>query len=115
MHLMLHNARKFYKYDTRFFYSETMLVTAAAGGTGLAAVDLGANVFGAKVIGAAGSSEKTAIAQSKGASHVINYRQQDLRKEVITENVKNWHHFLQYSVSGLYFTIDVHGISKKKE
>lgn len=73
------------------FCSETLLVTAAAGGTGLAAVDLGANVFGAKVIGAAGSSEKTGLAKSKGASHVINYRQQDLRKEVVIKilNIEN--------------------------
>ncbi|EDV18957.1 uncharacterized protein TRIADDRAFT_62584, partial [Trichoplax adhaerens] len=61
---------------------ETVLVTAAAGGTGLAAVDLGANVFGANVIGAAGSAEKTALAKMKGAMHAINYREQDIKTEV---------------------------------
>lgn len=61
-----------------------MLVTGAAGGTGLAAVDLGANLFGANVIAAVGSPEKAELAKSKGASHVINYREQDLREQVIT-------------------------------
>ncbi|EDV28872.1 uncharacterized protein TRIADDRAFT_52177 [Trichoplax adhaerens] len=63
---------------------ETVLVTAAAGGTGLAAVDLGANVFGANVIGAAGSAEKTALAKVKGAMHAINYREQDIKTEVLS-------------------------------
>jgi len=32
-----------------YLYSDTVLVTAAAGALGLAAVDLAANVYGAKV------------------------------------------------------------------
>lgn len=47
---------------------ETVLVTAAAGGVGLAAIEL-ANLMGAgKVIAAVGSSDKLKIARSKGAA-----------------------------------------------
>uniref|UniRef100_A0A8B9TTP6 Enoyl reductase (ER) domain-containing protein n=1 Tax=Anas platyrhynchos TaxID=8839 RepID=A0A8B9TTP6_ANAPL len=48
---------------------ETVLVTAGAGATGLAIIDLAANVFQAKVIAAAGSDPKCELAVTRGASH----------------------------------------------
>lgn len=55
---------------------DVVLVTAAAGAVGLAAVDLAANVFGAKaVVAAASTDEKLAVAKSRGATHVINYKE----------------------------------------
>lgn len=60
---------------------ETLLVLGAGGGVGLAAVELGA-ALGARVIAAASSSEKLAVAKSRGASEVINYRQEDFRARV---------------------------------
>jgi NADPH:quinone reductase len=49
---------------------ETLLVHGAAGGVGLAAVDLG-RVFGARVIATASSEEKRAFLKSYGADHVL--------------------------------------------
>lgn len=51
---------------------ETLLVHGAAGGMGLAAVDLG-KLFGAKVIATASSDEKLAVVKALGADHTINY------------------------------------------
>jgi NADPH2:quinone reductase len=49
---------------------ETLLVHGAAGGVGLAAVDLG-KVLGAKVIATASSDEKRAFLKDYGADHVL--------------------------------------------
>jgi NADPH:quinone reductase len=57
---------------------ETLLVLGAAGGVGLAAVELG-KVMGATVIAAASSNEKLTICKEKGAIHLINYSTEDLR------------------------------------
>ena len=45
----------------------------AAGGVGLAAVEVG-KAMGATVIATAGSQDKRALASSRGADHVIDYR-----------------------------------------
>ena len=65
---------------------ETLLVLAAAGGVGLAAVEVG-RVLGATVIAAAGGAEKCAVAREHGAQAAIDYRSGDLRAEIrrITE------------------------------
>ncbi|MBT8451171.1 MAG: NADPH:quinone oxidoreductase family protein [Deltaproteobacteria bacterium] len=55
---------------------ETLLVHAAAGGVGLAAVQLGV-ALGAKVIGTAGTEEKLALVKANGAHEAINYREED--------------------------------------
>jgi NADPH2:quinone reductase len=60
---------------------ETMLVLGAAGGVGSAAVELGSRM-GATVIAAASSAEKLAYAVARGATHTINYREQDLKTAV---------------------------------
>jgi NADPH2:quinone reductase len=51
---------------------ETLLVHGAAGGVGMAAVDLGL-LLGATVIATAGSPEKLAVLKARGAHHVIDY------------------------------------------
>ncbi|MGE4218192.1 MAG: NADPH:quinone oxidoreductase family protein [Alphaproteobacteria bacterium] len=51
---------------------ETLLVHGAAGGVGLAAVEIGKRM-GATVIATAGSAEKLALARAHGADHVIDY------------------------------------------
>ena len=60
---------------------ETLLVLGAAGGVGLAAVELG-KVMGATVIAAASTAEKLAVCKEKGADHLINYTQEDLRARI---------------------------------
>ncbi len=57
---------------------ETMLVLGAAGGVGLAAVEIGKAV-GARVIAAASSDAKLAVCKAHGADVLINYATQDLR------------------------------------
>lgn len=60
---------------------ETLLVLGAAGGVGLAAVELG-KAMGARVIAAASTAEKLAVAKAHGADECINYAEQDLKEEV---------------------------------
>jgi len=57
---------------------ETLLVLGAAGGIGIAAIELG-KILGATVIAAASSEEKLQAAASRGADHLIDYSKQDLR------------------------------------
>jgi len=58
---------------------ETLLVLGAAGGVGLAAVELG-KLLGARVIAAASSEAKLATCERFGADEGINYEQEDLRE-----------------------------------
>ena len=60
---------------------ETLLVHAAAGGVGLAAVQIGA-ALGARVIGTAGSADKLELVREHGADAVINYREEDFVERV---------------------------------
>ncbi len=60
---------------------ETLLVHAAAGGVGSAAVQLG-KAAGATVIATAGSDEKVAVCLKLGADHALNYKTQDFVEEV---------------------------------
>lgn len=60
---------------------ETLLVLGAAGGVGLAAVELG-KLMGAKVIAAASSDEKLALCREKGAELTINYQTEDLKARI---------------------------------
>ncbi len=62
---------------------EILLVLAAAGGVGLAAVEIG-RALGARVIAAAGGAEKCALAREHGAETAIDYRSEDLRTAVRT-------------------------------
>jgi NADPH:quinone reductase len=57
---------------------ETLLVLGAAGGVGLAAVQLGA-AFGTRVIAAASTDAKLALCRRHGAAETINYALEDLR------------------------------------
>ena len=60
---------------------ETLLVLGAAGGVGLAAVEIG-KVMGAKVIAAASSAEKLAICREHGADEGIDYSREDLKEHI---------------------------------
>jgi NADPH2:quinone reductase len=57
---------------------ETLAVLGAAGGTGLATIELG-KVMGARVIACASSPEKLAFAREHGADETINYAHEDLK------------------------------------
>jgi NADPH2:quinone reductase len=60
---------------------QTVLVLGAAGGIGIATIEL-AKAMGARVIAAASTAEKLATCRAQGADEVINYREQNLRDEV---------------------------------
>ena len=60
---------------------ETLLVLGAAGGVGLAAVELG-KAMGARVIAAASSAEKLRVAQQAGADELIDYSDGELKEKV---------------------------------
>jgi NADPH2:quinone reductase len=60
---------------------ETLLVLGAAGGVGMAAVELGA-LLGARVIAAASSDEKVAFCKQHGATDGIVYGREDLKERV---------------------------------
>ena len=57
---------------------ETLLVLGAAGGVGLAAVEIG-KAMGARVIAAASRAEKLDVAKQAGADELINYSAESLR------------------------------------
>jgi NADPH2:quinone reductase len=58
---------------------ESLTVLGAAGGVGLAAVELG-KIMGARVIACASSDEKLAFVREHGADEGINYAKDDLRE-----------------------------------
>jgi NADPH2:quinone reductase len=60
---------------------ETVLILGAAGGVGLAAIQI-ARAIGARVIAAASSAEKLALCAQHGADGLINYAEEDLRERV---------------------------------
>jgi NADPH2:quinone reductase len=60
---------------------ETVLVLGAAGGVGLAAVEI-SKALGARVIACASSAEKLAVCREHGADDVINYTTEDLRERL---------------------------------
>ena len=62
-------------------HGDTLLVLGAAGGVGLSAVELGA-AMGARVIAAASSEQKLAIAAEHGAEVGIDYSKEDLKNRI---------------------------------
>lgn len=62
-------------------HGETLLVTGAAGGVGLAAVDLGRHL-GLRVIAGVGSDDKAALVRDYGAGDIVNYRSEYLRDRI---------------------------------
>ena len=61
---------------------ETMLVLGAAGGVGLTAVEIG-KAMGARVIAAASTAEKLAVARERGADDLVNYATEKLTDRVM--------------------------------
>ncbi|MBT0956180.1 NADPH:quinone oxidoreductase family protein [Alphaproteobacteria bacterium KMM 3653] len=60
---------------------ETLVVTGAAGGVGLTAVELGAKM-GAKVIAIARGADKLKVAQEAGAHHLIDAESEDIKGQL---------------------------------
>lgn len=92
----IHAACTLYTYGTSYHAlkdraqlkaGETLLVLGAAGGVGLAAVELG-KAMGGTIIAAASTEDKLSVCKEKGADYVINYSKEDLRTRIkeITED-----------------------------
>ncbi len=62
---------------------ETLLVLGAAGGVGLAAIEI-AKAVGARVIACASSAKKLAVCREHGADEGIDYAAEDLRERIKT-------------------------------
>ncbi len=60
---------------------ETLLVLGAAGGVGLAAIEIG-KALGAQVIACASSEDKLKVCRAHGADATINYAAEDLRERI---------------------------------
>ena len=62
---------------------ETLAVLGAAGGVGIAAIEIG-KVLGARVIACASSDDKLAVCREHGADETVNYSTEDLRERFKT-------------------------------
>src|SRR4051812_9187009 len=60
---------------------ETLLVLGAAGGVGLAAIEIG-KALGARVIACASTDDKLSVCREHGADETINYATEDLRERI---------------------------------
>ncbi|HZR24623.1 MAG TPA: NADPH:quinone oxidoreductase family protein [Vicinamibacterales bacterium] len=60
---------------------ETLLVLGAAGGVGIAAIEIG-KALGARVIACASTDDKLAVCREHGADATINYATEDLRERI---------------------------------
>ena len=60
---------------------ETLLVLGAAGGVGIAAIEIG-KALGARVIAAASTDDKLDVCRAHGADETINYATEDLRERI---------------------------------
>lgn len=69
------------KYRAQLKPGETLLVLGAAGGIGIAAIELG-KIMGARVIASASSNDKLAVCKDYGADELVNYSTQDFRSTV---------------------------------
>ena len=69
------------KHRAQLKSGETLLVLGAAGGVGLAAVELG-KIMGAQVIASASTDDKLMVCKKSGADELINYSTQDFRSVI---------------------------------
>src|SRR6266403_5127215 len=70
------------RWQGRLEAGETLLVLGAAGGVGLTAVEIG-KAMGARVIAAASTAEKLAVARDRGADELVNYSTEKLTDRVM--------------------------------
>lgn len=95
----------------RMGQGETVLVTAAAGGTGQYAVQL-AKLAGNHVIGTCGSAEKAEFLRSIGCDRPINYREENL-KQVLRKEYPEGVNLVYESVGGRYFDTAVGALARR--
>ncbi|GAQ80953.1 ARP protein [Klebsormidium nitens] len=89
---------------------ETVLVTAAAGGTGQFAVQL-AKLAGNTVVATCGGAEKAALLRSLGVDRVIDYRTEDVGQVLKTEFQQGMD-VIYESVGGKMFSTCVNALAR---
>ena len=89
---------------------ETLLVLGAAGGVGLAAVQIG-KAMGARVIAAASSDAKLQVCRQQGADEVINYATEDLKTRIKELSAGNGVDVILDPVGGDYSEAALRGMS----
>jgi NADPH2:quinone reductase len=80
---------------------ETLLVLGAAGGVGIAAIEIG-KALGARVIACASTDDKLAVCRDHGADHTINYATEDLRERIKALTAGNGPDVIYDPVGGAY-------------
>ncbi|PJZ71426.1 hypothetical protein CH373_02695 [Leptospira perolatii] len=83
-----------------------ILIHAAAGGVGLAAIQL-AKLVGAEIFGTAGSAEKLKLLKKSGVDHPINYTSHDYVKEILRITKGEKIDIVLDSVGGAFFKKDL--------
>jgi hypothetical protein len=89
---------------------ETVLVTAAAGGTGQYAVQL-AKRAGNHVIGTCSSAEKVELLEDLGCDHPINYAEEDVA-DVLAERYPSGINLIYEGVGGRLFDVCVDALAR---
>ncbi len=89
---------------------ETVLVLGAAGGVGLAAIEI-AKVMGARVIAAASTDEKGIVCKEHGADEFINYSTEDLKERMKALTKGNGVDVVYDPVGGAYSESALRGIA----
>lgn len=88
---------------------QTVLVTAAGGGLGLAAVDMAAKIYKAKVIGVCNSEDKTDLIRQKGAWAALTFtNEQSLVKKVLEVSGGKYANVVFEAVGGDVFKAAMH-------
>jgi NADPH2:quinone reductase len=89
---------------------ETLLVLGAAGGVGIAAVEIG-KILGARVIACASSDDKLAVCRAHGADETINYATEDLRQRITDLTGGNGPNVIYDPVGGPYTELALRSIA----
>lgn len=88
---------------------QTVLVTAAAGGTGQFAVQL-AKLAGNRVVATCGGMEKAELLKSLGADRIIDYRKEDI-KDVLKKEYPKGVDIVYESVGGKMFDLCLNALA----
>jgi NADPH2:quinone reductase len=89
---------------------ETLLVLGAAGGVGIAAIEIG-KALGAITIACASTSDKLAICRAHGADETINYATEDLRDRIKALTGSNGPDVIYDPVGGPYTELALRSIA----
>jgi NADPH2:quinone reductase len=89
---------------------EILLVLGAAGGVGLAAIEIG-KILGARVIACASTDDKLAVCRAHGADETINYATEDLRERIKALTGSNGADVVYDPVGGSYTELALRSIA----